>query len=74
MLHAGLEGAQSIGSAKVGDKTRLDTLVPAIEALVEAAERGRASAISWPKLAKRDPLAKDRWGCEIQERPHAQSS
>ncbi len=31
-LHAGLDGIQSIGSAKVGDKTLLDTLVPAIEA------------------------------------------
>lgn len=46
MLHGGLEGAQSIGSAKVGDKTRLDTLVPAIEAFVEAAERGRDSIIN----------------------------
>ena len=32
MLHAGLDGIQSIGSAKVGDKTLIDTLVPAIEA------------------------------------------
>ena len=32
MLHAGLEGIQTIGSAKVGDKTLIDTLVPAIEA------------------------------------------
>jgi len=62
MLHAGLAGVQSIGSAKVGDKTLLDTLVPAIEAfdkasgtspdfgaaldaLVDAAEKGRDSTI-----------------------------
>lgn len=32
MLTNGLEGVQAIGSAKVGDKTLLDTLVPAIEA------------------------------------------
>jgi phosphoenolpyruvate---glycerone phosphotransferase subunit DhaL len=32
MLHRGLEGVQEIGSAKVGDKTLLDSLVPAIEA------------------------------------------
>ncbi|QRM57809.1 dihydroxyacetone kinase subunit DhaL [Sinorhizobium sp. BG8] len=32
MLHAGLEGIQSIGSAKVGDKTLLDALVPAVDA------------------------------------------
>ena len=62
MLHAGLEGIQSIGAAKVGDKTLLDTFVPALaafddantagrsfaealEALVEAAEKGRDSTI-----------------------------
>lgn len=33
MLHAGLDGIQAIGSAKVGDKTLIDALVPAIEAL-----------------------------------------
>lgn len=32
MLHAGLEGIQSVGEAKVGDKTLLDALVPAMEA------------------------------------------
>lgn len=63
MLHAGLEGIQSIGSAKVGDKTLLDTLVPAVEAfdgaiasghsfadaldaLVDAAEKGRDSTLN----------------------------
>jgi len=40
MLHAGLEGIQSIGSAKVGDKTMLDTLVPAVEALDAAHAKG----------------------------------
>ncbi len=42
MLHAGLEGIQSIGEAKVGDKTLLDTLVPAIEAF-DAAIAGHKS-------------------------------
>ncbi len=32
MLHAGLAGVQDLGSAKVGDKTLLDTLVPALAA------------------------------------------
>jgi dihydroxyacetone kinase-like protein len=32
MLHNGLVGIQDIGSAKLGDKTLLDTLIPAIEA------------------------------------------
>ncbi|MFA7672159.1 MAG: dihydroxyacetone kinase subunit DhaL [Sphaerochaetaceae bacterium] len=36
MLQQGLEGLQSIGNAKVGDKTLLDTLVPALDALREA--------------------------------------
>ncbi|CAN7533427.1 dihydroxyacetone kinase subunit DhaL [Mesorhizobium sp. LjNodule214] len=39
MLTNGLDGVQSIGSAKVGDKTLLDTLVPAIEAF-DAANAG----------------------------------
>ncbi|ANT52756.1 dihydroxyacetone kinase subunit DhaL [Mesorhizobium amorphae] len=39
MLTNGLDGIQSIGSAKVGDKTLLDTLVPAIEAF-DAANAG----------------------------------
>ena len=32
MLNAGLEGVQSIGEARLGDKTMLDTLIPAIKA------------------------------------------
>jgi dihydroxyacetone kinase phosphoprotein-dependent L subunit len=57
MLHAGLAGVQDLGNAKVGDKTLLDTLVPALEAfdaqianfaealsaMSEAAEAGRDS-------------------------------
>lgn len=41
MLHAGLSGVESIGSAKVGDKTLLDTLVPAIEAFDRATADGK---------------------------------
>src|SRR5690606_10426932 len=44
MLHAGLEGIQSIGSAKLGDKTLLDTLVPAVEAFDEATAAGKSFA------------------------------
>ena len=44
MLHAGLEGIQAIGSAKVGDKTLLDTLVPAIEAFDAANVSGKSFA------------------------------
>ncbi|GAB1583754.1 dihydroxyacetone kinase subunit DhaL [Phyllobacterium phragmitis] len=42
MLHAGLAGIQSIGSAKVGDKTLLDTFVPAVEAFDTAAASGKS--------------------------------
>jgi len=42
MLHAGLAGIQSIGSAKVGDKTLLDTLVPAVEAFDAATAEGKS--------------------------------
>lgn len=42
MLHAGLEGIQSIGSAKVGDKTLLDTFVPAVEAFDKAIADGKS--------------------------------
>lgn len=42
MLHAGLAGIQSIGSAKVGDKTLLDTFVPAVEAFDTATATGKS--------------------------------
>jgi phosphoenolpyruvate---glycerone phosphotransferase subunit DhaL len=41
MLTSGLDGIQAIGSAKVGDKTLLDTLVPAIEAFDGANADGK---------------------------------
>jgi phosphoenolpyruvate---glycerone phosphotransferase subunit DhaL len=41
MLRAGLDGIQSIGSAKVGDKTLIDVLVPAIDAFDEATSSGQ---------------------------------
>lgn len=41
MLTSGLDGIQAIGSAKVGDKTLLDTLVPAIDAFNSADADGK---------------------------------
>ncbi|PZV36535.1 dihydroxyacetone kinase subunit DhaL [Mesorhizobium kowhaii] len=41
MLTNGLDGIQAIGSAKVGDKTLLDTLVPAIDAFDSANAGGK---------------------------------
>ncbi len=40
MLANGLEGIKAIGSAKVGDKTLLDALVPALEAFKAALAQG----------------------------------
>lgn len=40
MLSAGLEGLQEIVEAKVGDKTLVDTLSPAVDALKAAAAKG----------------------------------
>lgn len=44
MLHAGLAGIQSIGSAKVGDKTLIDTLAPAVDAFDTATAGGKPFA------------------------------
>ncbi len=42
MFRAGLEGIQQRGKAQVGDKTMLDALQPAVEALEVAAKQGLA--------------------------------
>src|ERR1700712_1371762 len=44
MLHAGLDGIQSIGEAKVGDKTLIDTLKPATDAFDAAIKEGKSFA------------------------------
>ncbi|MCF6302017.1 MAG: dihydroxyacetone kinase subunit L [Devosiaceae bacterium] len=40
MLNAGLEGVQSIGDANLGDKTLLDTLIPAVTAFDDSVASG----------------------------------
>lgn len=45
MLNAGLAGVRSTGSAKVGDKTLIDTFVPAVEAFDAKKAEGFASAL-----------------------------
>jgi dihydroxyacetone kinase-like protein len=42
MFRAGLEGVQQRGKAQVGDKTLVDALHPAVEALEAAAKQGRS--------------------------------
>lgn len=53
MLRAGLEGVQEIGSASVGDKTLLDTFVPALDAYDAALAGGAdfAAALDAMKAA-----------------------
>ena len=51
MLHAGLAGVQDLGSAKAGDKTLLDTLIPALAAYDAAQAQGRNFAASLDALA-----------------------
>ena len=45
MLRAGLAGVQGVGNAQVGDKTLIDTLVPAVAAFEAARAQGFAAAI-----------------------------
>ncbi len=59
MLHAGLEGIQSIGSAKVGDKTLLDTLVPAVEAFDAATASGQSFADALTALVEAAEKGRD---------------
>ena len=46
MLAAGLAGLQEIVEAQVGDKTLVDTLAPAVDALKEAAESGTSFEVA----------------------------
>ncbi len=51
MLQAALAAIQSLGDAKVGDKTLLDTLVPAIDAFEAAVKGGESFAAALAKMA-----------------------
>ncbi|WP_182084130.1 dihydroxyacetone kinase subunit DhaL [Aureimonas sp. ME7] len=51
MLGKGLEGVQSIGEAKVGDKTLVDAFVPALEAFDAAIAEGHSFAQALDALA-----------------------
>lgn len=46
MLNAGLQGVRGVGSAEVGDKTLMDTLVPAVAAFDAARGEGFAAALA----------------------------
>ena len=51
MFEAGLTKLRSISKAKVGDKTMMDALVPAVEALKSSAESGDGVAAALSKAA-----------------------
>jgi dihydroxyacetone kinase phosphoprotein-dependent L subunit len=53
MLRAGLDGVEAVGSAKVGDKTMLDCLVPAVGAFEAAAPQGLPAAVEAMTAAAR---------------------
>ena len=59
MLHAGLEGIQSIGAAKVGDKTLLDALVPAVDAFDTALASGKPFAEALGNLVEAAETGRD---------------
>jgi phosphoenolpyruvate---glycerone phosphotransferase subunit DhaL len=56
MLKAGLESIEDLGSAKVGDKTILDSLVPAYQAYITASANGESfeeSLVAMSEAAER---------------------
>ncbi|MBP1860530.1 dihydroxyacetone kinase subunit DhaL [Rhizobium herbae] len=59
MLHAGLDGIQEIGSAKVGDKTLIDTLVPAVKAFDTATAAGKSFSEALDALVEAAEAGRD---------------
>lgn len=52
MFEAGIAGIQKRGNAKLGDKTLLDALIPATEALREGAHKGESISTAFTNAAK----------------------
>ncbi len=59
ILHSALKGVQDIGNAKVGDKTLVDTLVPAIKAYDKAIQEGKSFAYALENLKVAAEMGKD---------------
>ncbi len=51
MLSVALEKVESIGNAHVGDKTMMDTLVPAVSAFHEATEQGLSFSVALGRMS-----------------------
>lgn len=60
MLRAGLAGVEDLGSAKLGDKTLLDTLIPAAEAFDAATASGAGLADGLAAMAEAAQAGRDR--------------
>ncbi|MHB1342416.1 MAG: dihydroxyacetone kinase family protein [Coriobacteriia bacterium] len=50
-MRAGMESIQTMGGAKLGDKTMLDALVPFVDALAAGVAAGDALTVAWDKAA-----------------------
>lgn len=59
MLSAGLAGLQEIVQAQVGDKTLVDTLSPAVDALRQSAEDGTSFADALTKMKEAAAAGRD---------------
>ncbi len=59
MLDAGLAAIQEIGSARVGDKTLLDALVPARDAFAAAVQAGRPFPVALEEMARAAEQGRD---------------
>ena len=51
MGHGAVKGVMERGKTKVGDKTMLDALAPAVDALAEADKAGKSVAVAWQEAA-----------------------
>lgn len=52
LLQSAVDGVQKRGGAKLGDKTLLDALIPAVETLKESAEDGEALLVAMNRSAR----------------------
>lgn len=59
MMRAGLEGLYDIVDARPGDKTLVDTLAPAVEALEQSAAAGEDLSTALPKMKQAAEAGRD---------------
>ena len=59
MLRAAITGIQSISKAKVGDKTLMDTLIPALKAFEQAHDAGKSFADALQEMTAAAEAGKD---------------